>query len=66
MRAIEEPSFAVSADNLRCTRDAEGRCSEVNPWWADYRVPYEDDCVAETEERAWSSPVFIAFGGEGS
>jgi hypothetical protein len=64
VRAIEEPSLAVNADNLRCTRDAEGRCVEVNPCWGDYRVPYEDDCLAQTEERAWSSPVFIAFDGE--
>jgi hypothetical protein len=63
-RAIEEPSFAVNADNLRCTRDAEGRCIESNPCWGDYRIPYEADCLAETEERAWSSPVFVAFGGE--
>jgi hypothetical protein len=62
VRAIEESSFAVNADNLRCTRDAEGRCIEVKPCWGDYRVPYEDDCVAETQERAWSSPVFVAFG----
>jgi hypothetical protein len=66
VRAIEEPSFAVNADNLRCTRDAEGRCIEVNPCWGDYRVSYEEDCLAPTEERAWSSPVFVAFGGQGS
>jgi len=64
VRAIEEPSFAVNADNLRCTRDAEGRCIEVKPCWGDYRTPYEDDCTGVTEERAWSSPVFVAFGGE--
>jgi hypothetical protein len=62
VRAIEESSFAVNADNLRCTRDAEGRCIEMKPCWGDYRVPYEDDCLAETQERAWSSPVFVAFG----
>jgi hypothetical protein len=66
VRAIEEPSLAVNADNLRCTRDAEGRCIEVNPCWGDYRVSYEEDCLAPTEERAWSSPVFVAFGGAGS
>jgi hypothetical protein len=65
-RAIEEPSFAVNADNLRCTRDAEGRCIESKPCWGDFRVPYEDDCLAPTEERAWSSPVFVAFGDGGS
>jgi hypothetical protein len=63
-RAIEEPSLAVNADNLRCERDAEGRCSEMNACWGDYREAYENDCLAETEERAWSSPVFVAYGGE--
>jgi hypothetical protein len=63
VRAIEAPSLAVNADNLRCTRDAKDNCTEVDPCWGDYRVPYEEDCLAVTEERAWSSPVFVAFGG---
>jgi hypothetical protein len=63
VRAIEAPSPAVNADNLRCVgRDSAGRCAEVEPCWGDYRVDYEADCLAETEERAWSSPVFVAFG----
>jgi len=59
-RAIEEPSLAVAADPLGCSRDASGRCVEVSPCGdrAD-----DDDCLAETEERAWSSPIFVGFDG---
>ncbi|MFQ5416221.1 MAG: DUF3604 domain-containing protein, partial [Myxococcota bacterium] len=59
VRAIEEPDLAINADGLRCTRDADGRCIESNPCYGDYRTPYEDDCLAESEARAWSSPVFV-------
>jgi hypothetical protein len=56
VRAIEEPSLAVAADPLRCENDASGRCVEVKPCIG---LPDEDDCLAPTEERAWSSPIFI-------
>ena len=59
VRAIEEPSPTVNAGNLRCTRDAEGSCIEVNPCYGDYRTDYQDDCLADSEERAWSSPIFV-------
>jgi hypothetical protein len=55
-RAIEAPSPAVGADPLGCRRDAEGRCVEVDPCFG---RPDADDCLAETEERAWSSPIFV-------
>ena len=55
-RAIEEPSLAVAADPLGCRRDASGRCVEVSPCFG---RPADDDCLAETEERAWSSPIFV-------
>jgi hypothetical protein len=60
VRAIEEPSLAVDADPLGCTRDASGRCIEVDPCSA---RPADDDCLAETEERAWSSPIFVDRAG---
>ena len=60
VRAIEEPSMAVNAGNLRCERDAEGNCVRVHPCYGDYRTAYDDDCLSETEERAWSSPIFVA------
>ncbi len=57
-RAIEAPSQAVNADLLRCTYDDAGRCLEVDICTGD--TPASDDCLAETEQRAWSSPIFVA------
>lgn len=63
VRAIEEPSPAVNGANLRCLRDDEGRCVKARPCHGDERrTPYEDDCLAPIEERAWSSPIFLDFG----
>ncbi len=56
VRAIEFPSTAVAADPLGCTYDASGRCIEVSPC---SDRPLDDDCLSETEERAWSSPIFV-------
>ncbi len=58
VRAIEEPSLAVNAANLGCERAETGRCLRVN---ACVDVPADDDCLAETEQRAWSSPIFVDF-----
>jgi hypothetical protein len=57
-RAIEAPSMAVNADGLRCDRDETGACLKTN---ACVEVPYSDDCMGETEERAWSSPIFVGY-----
>lgn len=60
VRAIQEPSLAVNAANVRCTYDAKGNCTAVAPCFGDYRTPYEDDCLAPNEERAWSSPIYLS------
>ncbi len=60
VRAIEAPSPAVAADPLGCERDDRGRCVRLDPC---FERPLDDDCLAETEERAWSSPIFVDHAG---
>ncbi len=60
VRAIQEPSQAVSADPLRCERDESGRCVSARPCYAsgpDFEPT--DECLASVAERAWSSPIFV-------
>ena len=56
VRAIETPSAAIHADNLGCSRDETGRCLSVSPCST-------GDCLGETEQRAWSSPIFVDWDG---
>ncbi len=62
VRAIQEPTMATNAGGLRCEYDAEGNCIKTNPCYGDFRTPYEDDCLWEIEERAWSSPIYLTPG----
>jgi hypothetical protein len=56
-RAFEAPKPGINAGNLRCTRDADGNCVEVNP--CPGPAGPEDDCLAPHEPRAWSSPIYV-------
>ena len=63
VRAIEEPALAVNAAGLRCEYDEKGECVKVNP--CGVSGTNEDDCLAEHEPRAWSSPIFVDYAPAG-
>ena len=58
-RAIEAAKPTINGDNLRCETDAAGRCIATNPCGAS--TPYEEDCLAESSPRAWSSPIWVDY-----
>tara|TARA_B100001057_G_scaffold273911_1_gene274208 strand:+ start:271 stop:2469 length:2199 start_codon:yes stop_codon:yes gene_type:complete len=60
VRAIQEPSKAIGAANLACEFDDSGKCKKVN-LCGDVNGQGEGDCLFESEERAWSSPIFIRY-----
>jgi hypothetical protein len=59
VRAIETPSLAIGADALGC---GDARGESCTPVAACSTRPDSDDCLAVTEERAWSSPIFVSRG----
>jgi hypothetical protein len=63
VRAIEVPSPVVNADPLGCTRDENGICVSVEPC---FDRPDSDDCLSDSEQRAWSSPIFVDYGSRES
>ena len=63
VRAIQVETPTVNGDQLRCERDAAGQCIAVNPCRATEPTAYDDDCLADVSERAWSSPIFVDHPG---
>jgi hypothetical protein len=58
VRALEDPTPAINAANLRTEYDAEGNAVRVTPCEAGWRST-GDDCLAPAQERAWSSPIYV-------
>jgi len=56
VRAIQEPTPTVNGGGLRC---AGGLCE---PCYGNFRTGEDDDCLVDSEERAWSSPIFLLAG----
>ena len=60
VRAVQEPTEAINASGLDCELDQNGRCIKVN-LCGDPKGKGTGDCLSLTEERAWSSPIFVKF-----
>jgi hypothetical protein len=60
VRALQEATPVVNGGLLRCEYDGEGRCVRVNPCYGDYRTPFDDDCLTDLQQRAWSSPIRVS------
>lgn len=58
VRAVQEATPAVNASSLRCQGPG---CPKVKPCYGDYRTSLDDDCLSDSEERAWSSPIFLQY-----
>ncbi len=57
VRAIQAPTPAVNAGGLRCKGET------CQPCYGGYQTPFDEDCLSPTEERAWSSPIFVRYRG---
>lgn len=57
-RAIQESSKAINGNGFSCDMDENGLCVSVN-LCGDEKGQEEGDCLGETKERAWSSPIFV-------
>jgi len=62
VRAYEEAKPGINAGGVRCARDAEGRCTDVDLCPGPEGI--EDQCLAPHEPRAWTSPIFVEWAGE--
>ncbi|MBM4382986.1 MAG: DUF3604 domain-containing protein [Deltaproteobacteria bacterium] len=56
-RVYEAPDRAINAGGIQCERDEAGNC--VKAQLCPGAGGVADDCLAEREPRAWSSPIYL-------
>jgi len=61
VRAIQESTEAINGSGFDCDLDENGRCLKIH-LCGDPKGKGKGDCLSLTEERAWSSPIFVKFG----
>jgi hypothetical protein len=58
VRAIQESTQQLNAENLRCDLDAHGNCLSTELCMGGYQGK-GDDCLDSNQERAWASPIYL-------
>lgn len=62
VRAVQEATPTINAERIVCAeRDTDGTCLMAKPLcYGDYRSG-DSECLAPSEHRAWSSPIFLIY-----
>lgn len=59
-RVIQEPEALIGGDPFGCEYDAQGECIKRTYCVGSETTP-DNNCLAEAEPRAWSSPIFVDY-----